>query len=870
LLKCENVRLLGDDFVLSVQRGIRHFFINMRLVTLLLLVLQMGLFQRGAAGAAADSVDKTLLARPGTNGTALTAGPNDPIIARVTARMLERQHYLRKPLNDEVSLRFLERYLDMLDGRHMYFLQSDLRQFDKYTNKLDELTLVEGDTSPARVIFTRFLERLQQQYDYVTELLEKEKFDFTTDERVLVNRKDAPRPRDLDEAKKLWRDLVRYEYLQEKLGVGRPEEIAKIVREKLDENRPDAIAKAIEDKLSKEKAETIAKIVEENFGQKKAGEVAQIVLEKLNKDNAGEIVKTISRRYTRVLKMLREFDNDDVLQYYLTALCHVYDPHSDYMGKSELENFAIGMKLSLFGIGALLQSEDGMCKIRELKPGPAQRSGKVKPGDKIVGVAQGEADPVDVVDMPLKKVVDLIRGPKDTEVRLTVIPADAADPSVRKVVSLVREEIRLEDQEAKAKVVEYSLGTKEDADGVIRTNTMRLGVIDLPSFYSSFELAGRKNDEANKSTTTDCARLIRKLVQENVAGIVLDLRHNGGGSLEEAITLTGLFIKEGTVVQVRDWDGERKQHNDPEPSVFYDGPLVVLTSRFSASASEILAGALQDFGRAVIVGDSSTHGKGTVQSLIQLENVLRGQSGLVPNSNPGAVKITIRKFYRPGGSSTQLKGVVPDIVLPSINNELEVGEASLDNPLPWDTIEPAKFQKSDRLTALLPELKKRSETRVAADSDFAFVRDEVQRYKKSVADKTVSLNEAQRVKEKEEADQRSKNRKKELAARPPSPEIVYEVKLKDVETPGLPAPEKKTNNVTSASGSTNATLVAKSADENESAEDTVNAPDIPLQEGKQILLDLVNLSLKQNAVAATLPRKAVTDDKHGSEPTAVK
>ena len=827
------------------------------------------------AMAAVETVDKTLLARPESHGTTLVAGPNDPVIARVTARMLERQHYLRKPFNDEVSSKFLDRYVDMLDGQHIYFLQSDMKQFEKYRNTLDELTMADGDTSPSRVIFTRFLDRLQQQYDYVTNLLEQEKFDFTADERVLVNRKEAPRPKSIEEAKKIWRDRLRHEYLQEKLGVGRPDEIARIVREQLNENKPGAVLKAIEDKMSKEKAKEIAEMVEASAGKKKTDEIVQNVLEKLNRDNAGEIVKTISRRYTRVLKMLREYDNDDVLQYYLTALCHVYDPHSDYMGKSELENFAIGMKLSLFGIGALLQSEDGMCKIRELKPGPAQRSGKVKPGDKIVAVAQAEGEAVDVVDMPLKKVVELIRGPKDTEVRLTVIPADAADPSVRKVVSLVREEIKLEDQEAKAKVIEYSQGTQKGADGVIRTNNVRLGVIDLPSFYSAFELAGRKNESEGKSTTTDVARLIRKLLQEKVAGIVLDLRHNGGGSLEEAINLTGLFVKEGTVVQVRDWDGDRKQHNDPDPSVFYDGPLVVLTSRFSASASEILAGALQDFGRAVIVGDSSTHGKGTVQSLIQLENVLRGQSGLVANSNPGAVKITIRKFYRPGGSSTQLKGVVPDIVLPSINNELEVGEASLENPLPWDTIVPGKFERSDRLETILPELKKRSDARIASDSDYAFIRGEVERYKKTIADKTMSLNEAQRIKEKEEADERAKNRKKELAARPPSTDIVHEVRLKDVDTPGLPAPEKKTNSVASASSTNTVTAAKHGEDEGaaDSAEDAVNAPDIPLDEANRILADLINLSLKQNAVASTLPRKqgvGAGGDKQLADPAAVK
>src|SRR5439155_15571767 len=265
----------------------------------------------------------------------------------------------------------------------------------------------------------------------------------------------------------------------------------------------------------------------------------------------------------------------------------------------------------------------GYCKIKELKPGPAMRSKKLKPNDRIIAVAQGDGEPVDVVDMKLSKVVDLIRGPKDTEVRLTVIPADAADSSVRKVIALVRDEIKLEDQEAKAKIIDVP-----GADG----KAVRMGVIDLPSFYSSFELEGRKGGDP-KSTTTDVARLLRKLSQEHVSGVILDLRRNGGGSLEEAISLTGLFIKEGPVVQIKNPNGTIVVDKDPDPSILYDGPLVVLTSRFSASASEILAGALQDYGRALIVGDTSTHGKGTVQSLLQLAPYMR-QKGVAPTNNP--------------------------------------------------------------------------------------------------------------------------------------------------------------------------------------------------------------------------------------------
>jgi carboxyl-terminal processing protease len=509
------------------------------------------------------------------------------------------------------------------------------------------------------------------------------------------------------------------------------------------------------------------------------------------------------------------------------------------------------MKLSLFGIGAVLTSEDGYCKIRELKPGPAMRSKQLKPNDRIVAVAQSNLPPVDVVDMKLNKIVEMIRGPKDTEVRLTVIPADAPDPSVRKLVTLIRDEIKLEDQEAKAKLLEVPIS---------QSGALRLGLIDLPSFYSSFELEGRKTEGEPKSTTTDVAKLLAKLKEEKVSGVVLDLRRNGGGSLEEAIRLTGLFIKEGPVVQVRDAGDKRLVDVDPDSTLLYDGPLIVLTSRFSASASEILAGALQDYGRALIVGDSCTHGKGTVQSLLQLAPILRGNS-IHLSSNPGALKITIRKFYRVSGSSTQLKGVVPDIILPSVNNCLDVGEAALENPLPWDTIENAEYEKVNAVTAYVDELKKRSEKRIASDRDYDYIRDDIERYKKAQADKTVSLNEGQRLKEKQEAEDRAKARKKEIASRPASTGKVYEITLKQAELPGLPPPVGRTNLVKNPSslptgGAGNAVAQVKSVhatrakpdadDEDTSDDDNPAAPDPVLEEAKRVLIDWVTLSGRGN------------------------
>ena len=786
-----------------------------------------------------QSGEKTLLSQKFTNGVTLIPGPDDANIAKVTARILERSHYLRQNFTDEVSARLFDRYFEALDNLRLFFLQSDLDEFEQYRTKMDDLILKEGNVGPARAIFTRFLDRLHQQYDYVTNLLETEKFTFDADEKYLVIRKKEPRPKDMEDAKRIWRDRLRYEYLQEKLGIGRPEEIGRLVGEKLEQKKPKQVLSAIEEKMSKEKAQEVDKLVQEKYGKESNEKIVKAVAEKLERENSDEIVKILHRRYTRMVRALHEYDNDDVLQLYLTSLARVYDPHSDYMGKAELENFSIGMKLSLFGIGALLRSEDGFCKIQSLTPnGPAERSKKLKPNDKIIAVAQGEGTPVDVVDMKLNKVVELIRGPKNTEVRLTVVPADAPDPSARKVITLVRDEIKLEDQEAKAKLIELP--------GTGAGRTMRVGVIDLPSFYSTFELEGRKGENEPKSTTVDVARLIRKLSQEKADGIILDLRRNGGGSLEEAIRLSGLFIKEGPIVQVKGPEGDPIIEKDPDPSVFYEGPLVVLTSRFSASASEILAGALQDYGRALVVGDSSTHGKGTVQSLLQLAPLMRGHLALVSSNNPGALKITIRKFYRASGASTQLKGVTPDIVLPSIYNHDEVGEAALENPLPWDTIAPASYEKLNWIAPVLPELRRRSDSRVNLDRDFAFLKEEIERFKGKQAEKSVSLNEAQRLKEKIEADERSKARKKELAARPEPSWKVYEITLKNAEQPGLPAPMSKTNGLKTASAATNAANAVAQNDpedgEENAVEERATAVDMTLEEAKRILVDLVNLS----------------------------
>ncbi len=762
--------------------------------------------------AAQDPEANSLITERHTNGfkwEPLVPGRDDASIAIAAARTLEHFHYAQLPFDDEVSSKFLDKYLDALDPGHLVFLQSDLREFEKWRTKLDDMTSKTGDTSPAEIIFNRFLQRFTQQVEYSTNLMAKGKFEFKESERYTPNRKDLPRPRDLTEAKQLWRDRVRYEWLTEVLNAPAPSN-SKVATNAQTSPKP---AKAF--------------------------------------NKTDEIRDTLVRRYTRTLRMLQEFDSDDVVQIYLTSLTHVYDPHSDYMGKASFDNFNISMKLSLFGIGALLQSEDGYCKIKELMDGPAKKSGKVKPNDKIIAVAQGTNEPVDVVEMKLNKVVEMIRGPKDTEVRLTIIPVDAPDLSTRKVVTLIRDEIKLEDQEAKAKLIELPAEKGQPP--------LRLGIIDLPSFYADLE----NRSETRKSTTTDVAKLLKKLKEEKVAGIILDLRRNGGGSLEEAINLTGLFIKEGPVVQVKDPDGRITEDKDTDSSVLYDGPMVVLTSRFSASASEILAGALQDYGRALIVGDSSTHGKGTVQTLLRLNQFLRRTNEL------GALKITIRKFYRASGSSTQLKGVVPDIILPSLNNHAEVGESSLPNALPWDTVKSAEYVPVNVIPPVLPELRRRSDARVASDKDFTYLRDEIERFKKVREEKTVSMNEEERRKEKKENEARAEARKKELRSRPQPNYKTYEFTLKNVNVPGLPPPVAKTNLVMTKDAGTNVLAskitnaggrietitnviakVSSDGDDDELKDDSdVPTLDITLEEGRRILQDLLGLTGKGSSFA---------------------
>ena len=750
----------------------RHIMYRMKRISLALLVPTIAL----AIWVGCETSKSDVPTLPALPATSLKPGPNDPRIAHVAARLLEEYHYLQRPLDAELSKKFFDGYIDSLDPRRENFLQSDLAGFDIYRTNLDRLTLEHGtaDLKPAFAVYDCYAKRIQQHDAYVADLLAHEKFKFNADEKITLDRRHADYPKDLDEAKALWRQRLRYEYLQEK--------------------------------LSREISTTNDSFVV-----------------KLPADAAKDIPATLERHYRWNLHMTTNWDSDNVLQAYLNGLAHAYDPHTDYFSAPHAQDFSIGMNLSLFGIGAQLNEDDGYCTIRSLVPGgPAMKSKLLNEKDRIVAVAQSNSAPVDVVDMELEKVVQQIRGPKGTEVRLTISPA--ADRSARKIVSLVRDEIKLEDSEAKAKLIELPGGK-------------RIGVIDLPSFYATVNL-GSGGNTTPKSTSVDVAKLVKRLKQEKVSGIILDLRTNPGGSLEEAIKFTGLFIKDGPVVLARDPDGRVQVDSDPDPTQLYDGPLAVMINRFSASAAEIAAAALQDYGRALVVGDISTHGKGTVQSLNQIKPYMLSSVKDATN-DPGNLKITIRKFYRVSGASTQLKGVEPDLVLPDVlNYSTQVGEVALDNPLPWDTIQPASYEKLNLVQPYLAALKSHSDARIATNQDFLYVQQDIVQFQKMQADKTATINERDALKERERNFLQNKSRDAERTARPTDGVKVYDITVKNSELPGL-----KEVAANAETGADAATTPDGNALAHKSVADKKSPPpfDPMLDETERILEDYISL-----------------------------
>jgi len=592
----------------------------------------------------------------------LGPAPEYAKIARRLAVELPREHLTQMPIDGVISARAWTNYITSFDYDHVYFLASDIAKFRNDEAYLGAKLKV-GDINFAYKVFEVFRERVRNRCKYVDQLLDKG-FDFEKDETCELNRKDASWPENEAAQDEIWRKRIKNDYLQRIVATEASGQLPKKTVQ------PDAT-----NAVSKVKTLTPAEF--------------------------------IRSRYKQLLNVIDDGDSEWVMQKYLSAMTHAYDPHSDYMSPSTLEDFNIEMKLSLVGIGALLSAEDGAAKILRIIPGgPADRDKRdvrLVPGDKIVGVGQADEQPKDILHLPLREIVKQIRGKKGTKVVLAVVPASDPTGSTTKIVDLERDEVKLEESAAKEKV-EKAAGE----DGVTR----KLGVITLPTFYA--DIKGRMYADAGaKSSVTDVEKALEDLKQKGVEGIILDLRNNGGGYLPEAVDMTGLFISMGPVVQVAE-DGALRTAptvlSDRDPSVAYAGPMVVLVNRFSASASEILAGALQDYGRAVIIGDSKTHGKGTVQSILDMSR----------DGKMGSLKITKAMYYRITGGSTQLKGIIPDIVIPSLFDKMDFGEEYLSNPLSWSvTNEVSYLSVVSDMKGKIPVLKERSEKRRAADPKYA-------------------------------------------------------------------------------------------------------------------------------------------------------
>jgi len=673
-----------------------------------------------------------------TNGLAeepTNETPTEADIAYITAGVLDHAPFAHRLPDDLLSTQFLDGYLDALDPSHLVFLQSDVEEFGWFRPDLVQMTRSQGDTWPAHMIFARYLRRLARQVSFETNLLQTAKFDFTGHDSWQPDRRSLMRPRDLNAAQALWQEEVRAEYLQEKLA-GLP---------------------------------------------------------------PYKIVLRLTQRYERRLQMMSQLRANDVLEMYFDAYAHAFDPHSDYFGHEEAQEFNTEINLSMVGIGGSLESRGGHWVIGELVPGgPAARSGLLHPGDRLLSVAQGDGEPEDVTVMPSSHVVALLRGPAGSTVRLTVIPAGKGG-AARNTVSVVRENIRLTNEWAKASIIDLP-----------QTNdtTCRVGVINLPSFY---ETRGQNAGGAS----ADTARLIGKLKQAGITGLILDLRRNGGGSVQQAIWLTGLFIPAGPVVQTRDATGQVQAERSPGTNALYRGPLVVLTSRLSASAAEIVAGALQDYGRALVVGDPSTFGKGTIQTLVPLWKFLHYHGF-------GAVKVTLTKIYRPSGTSTQIKGVVPDINLPSETDQPGIGEALLPNALPWDTVPETVYSNLDLVGPVLATVRANSRARVASNPEFGLVREDLALLATEAA-KPLSLNESMRRQENAKADNLQAEMNRARLANSARPPQIYEVTLANVESVELPPARKPSPSNTAA-----AQLAGKSPD-----------ADIELRETENILVDYV-------------------------------
>ena len=582
---------------------------------------------------------------------------------------LEERHYAKLAYDDTLASQHLDNYLDNLDGGRMFFTAADIADFEVYRTRLDD-ELRAGKLDAGFDIFNRFHQRLISRLERLVEELPETvtAMDFTVDERYPLDSSSLPWAADASALDERWRLHLKNQVLNLRLA-----------------------------------------------------------------DKPGdEIAETLVRRYRNQLRRVEQYNAQDAFQLLANSLTELYDPHTNYFSPRRSENFNISMRLSLEGIGAVLSPDDEYTRVQRIVPaGPADKEGQLQPSDRIVAVAQGDdGEFEDVIGWRLDEVVQLIRGPKGSTVRLQVLPAKAGADAERKEIRIVRNEVKLEEQSAQKRVIEVPRG-----DG----GTMRVGVIDIPTFYIDFD-AMRRGDEDYKSTTRDVRRLLDELEEEDVDGLIVDLRNNGGGSLQEANDLTGLFIEYGPTVQIRHssrrvWrDGKRLR------SSYYDGPLLVLINRLSASASEIFAGAIQDYKRGLVVGDRS-YGKGTVQTMVPLTE--------------GQLKITESKFYRISGDSTQHRGVVPDINFPSLYDPEEIGESALEHALDWDQINPVRHRRYSNVDALVPKLADLFESRSRSNPEFLYLQDQLEVAAENRGIESVSLNESVRRAERRERELRA-------------------------------------------------------------------------------------------------------------------
>jgi carboxyl-terminal processing protease len=602
---------------------------------------------------------------PAVPATAAAIAPTEQenYVARRVADIVAREHYRRAPLDDHLSSLILDRYLDSIDGGRSYFYASDIAEFERYRYELDD-AIKAGDVEPAFVIFRRYQQRSRERMAYAVDLLNK-KPDFDIDESFNFDREKEPWPANTAEMNELWRKRV----------------------------KNDALSLVTAGKQWSEASDLLRK------------------------------------RYEHVAKRMDQSKPEDVFEAFMNAFVLSLDPHSNYFSARNSEEYNIQMSLSYEGIGASLQlTDDYVTVIDVIAGGPAATSGKLAASDRITAVGEGKTGELtDVIGWRLDDVVQKIRGPGGSLVRLQLLPAGAAPGSAQKVVEFTRNRVSLENQAShKAMRVEQRNG-----------RDVKVGIITVPSFYQDYD-ASRAGAKDYRSTTRDVQRLIGELKKDGADVLIMDLRANGGGYLPEAESLTGLFIDRGPVVQLRDTTGRIEVDDDPDPSIFYSGPMIVLVDRFSASASEIFAGAIQDYGRALIVGQQ-TYGKGTVQNAHPLNYTIFGRKPEL-----GQLNVTIGKYYRITGESTQDRGVTPDIALPSLIDANEVGESTRDRALPWDHIEPATFRVEGDLKSVTSSLQKLHEERTANSADFRYLHDDIAALDAMRSQKTLSLNLATR------------------------------------------------------------------------------------------------------------------------------